>query len=225
MKTNRIYCCPPGLVAGVLTLVSASLMMCQSPPPASMRSLLNADTPPERVKDLLFATILTTCPIQRTSSTATFFPHPKGDLYHSGVLYEYRNAWKKLVPMKLTEANRLYGLQFKGVAVLGASVYQFMDPNPPGDRKRAWSGWEDMQPPRIDLNPILSESLSGAENGVLVMMEKRNNEWFFSMWTGHLLSGHVKKDFDPDSFAAHKASCAVLTSADPYSAGLTPLQW
>lgn len=109
----------------------------QSQPHASMRSLLNSQTPPDRVKDLLFATILTTCPVPGSASPTTFFYDEKSLWGHGRqTLFEYRSAWNQLYPDPLTEADKLNGIQFKGPAVLGAPAFRYLD-------GRRWSSWEE----------------------------------------------------------------------------------
>jgi hypothetical protein len=86
-------------------LLIASMIMGQSRPrqssptenqkPASMRPALTSEVSPERAKDLLFATILTTCPVPGEGSAAVFFYDDMGlKVGHTGpkTLFEYRNT-------------------------------------------------------------------------------------------------------------------------------------
>src|SRR5579862_727410 len=112
------------LIVTSVALLIPSMMMGQSrplqPSPAenqksgSMRPALTSEASSERVKDLLFATILTTCPVPGEGSPAVFFYDEMGlKVGRTGpkTLFEYRNTWTKLYPYPLREADRLNGIQ------------------------------------------------------------------------------------------------------------------
>jgi hypothetical protein len=89
---------------------------------------------PESVAVTMWSKILTTCPVPKATSTATFFAVPGKDVY------EYRGTWTKYFPKKITEADRLNGVQLQGMAVFGASLLRVMESRRGG---REWSSWSD----------------------------------------------------------------------------------
>jgi hypothetical protein len=132
--------------------------------------------------------------------TFIFYPeHNPFDFYGLRDLYkEFSGAWTKFVSLDLTEADRLNGIQSRGMAVLGGTALRKFD------RKR-WSEWRDLSHAAIPRSLLDSNG-----DQVIVVMEKRNNRWCFK-------AGSAESSFDPDSFAASKKSCSILTSANPRS--------
>jgi hypothetical protein len=208
----------PKKVAASIVLVSAAVMMCQSQPqPVSMRKL-TAQTSPERVADLLFETILTTCPVPGSTSPAVFFYDDTGlKVGRTGpkTLFEYRGSWTKLYPYPIREADKLNGVQYKGLAVLGAPAVRYVE-----DRDRAAARhWPPSFQARSELRP--SDQIiynSGAEHSNSVMLAltivKKNNQWFIGQgWDPDLERAAV----DLDTIALHKKSCSVAMSANPLS--------
>jgi hypothetical protein len=206
----------------MVTLASSSLLVGQTGEPtssrsqgkrqsqASMRNALNAHTSPERVKDLLLANILSTCPLPGSTSPAVF-------VYRNHSLEEYRGAWNRLVPFNLTEADRLNGIQYKAWVVMSGSSFRRFDAY-----KGQWSSWASARDLEQQTTP---SALARGSNrnmlfaglhqmqGFAVSMEKKNNQWSFRIeWDG---GGPL----DPDTLSAEKLSCSAAMSANPLSSG------
>jgi hypothetical protein len=184
--------------------------------PASMRPALTSEASPERVKDLLFATILTTCPVPGEGSPAVFFYDDTGlKVGRTGpkTLFEYRNTWTKLYPYPLREADRLNGIQYKGLAVLGAPAVRHFEYRQDRNAQRQWQSWQS----RSELKPgedIIYNSSVDHSNSVMLAFTivKKNNQWsILHGWDPYLERAPV----DPDTIAARKKSCGVAMSASP----------
>jgi hypothetical protein len=160
---------------------------------------------PEAVAEKMWQKILTKCSISGTLSLATFFVQPSGES-----VAEYRDAWTKLVPEQLTEADRLNGVQYRGFAIVGAPTYRYT----PGS-SRQWSEWRSISSRSQTAYMHFRDPLWGSIiwEGVLILIEQRNHQWMFSLWDGGELTN--SRVFNPDLLAAEKRSCAVLTTANP----------
>jgi hypothetical protein len=83
-----------------------------------------------RARERFAETIVTTYPVVGSPSPAMFFYDENGAwgreprVVVRRTLFEYRGAWNKLYQYQLTEADKLNGIQFKGLAVLGAPAVQ-----------------------------------------------------------------------------------------------------
>ena len=64
----------------------------------------------------LWRAVTTACPIQGSASAATFFEQPIYG-FNKGRLNEFLDAWTKILPLEITEADRPNGVQFRGTAV------------------------------------------------------------------------------------------------------------
>lgn len=212
-------------VIALLTMISTALMTGQSKsqPQRSMHGALSAQTPAERVKDLLFETIVTTCPVGGSSSPAMFFYDENGAwgreprVVVRRTLFEYRGAWNKLYQYPLREADKLNGIQFKGLAVLGAPAvraFEYYDDLPALQQK--WSSWESRSNLRPASEIIYNGNIEGSSAVVLaVTMLKRNNEWSFRVGWGEPDARH---SFDPDTVASQQKPCSVAINSTPLSA-------
>ncbi|MDP8983014.1 MAG: hypothetical protein M3O35_20755 [Acidobacteriota bacterium] len=177
-------------------------------PRAAFQSSLNSTTSPERVKDLLFVAIVASCPVAESPSPDLFY-------YKKGTLYQVRRAWTRLYPEALTEADKLNGIQYKGLAALGAPLYRhitYTEHHSSGPWE--WTPWADAS----KLIPTATEMLSGSHAKSLsslveaINMVKKDNRWSFSIaWEV------FDTDIDPDVLNATKRPCSVATSARPFA--------
>jgi hypothetical protein len=113
-------------VAFVVLIAASGSAVCQTPPTAPTKSSV-APTSPEAVATSVWKKILTTCPVQGSGGTATFFTYAWFDEIYSAPRewrFEYRDAWTRLFSRDLTAADKLNGLQFHGVALLSAPLYR-----------------------------------------------------------------------------------------------------
>lgn len=211
--------CLRALVATSITLVSAPLVICQSParpsplrqnqPHASMQSSEAAPSSPESVAASMWQKVAITCrvEIQGQLKPVTFFDYSHNAAFPIGLmgrLVEYGGAWTKLISVPLTEADRLNGIQYHGMSILGGTVRRIY-PYP-----REWSEWRDISHERLPKSLVDYDYDWEFSELVIVVIEKRNDQWLFK--------GPFRKDsFDLDALTANKRSCATLSSANPRS--------
>jgi hypothetical protein len=161
--------------------------------------------------------ITTTCSVvsQGRKETMTFLFYPK-EMRDSGTgnfgLVEYSGAWTKLISMEVTAADKLNGIQFHGMAVLGGEARRHIY-----DGLYDWSAWKQVQ--RQDIPGSVHQYLYGTgqtREFVLFVLEEQNNQWLFKV---PLSSGGVamrlSNPINMDSFATNKKSCAELTLPNP----------
>jgi hypothetical protein len=155
-------------------------------------------------------TVLTTCPVPgEPGKNATFYEYQKGQL-----LEEFRGVWTtKSLPESLTEADRLNGYQYKGVAFLGFSAVRFFSSGPT-------ASWEPFRPGTVAMNVVTSKGAGyrderkydyrvGTQDVEPVRIFKLKGEWYFKVLHG--------TEFTPDSLSREfvKRACTQLTSANP----------
>jgi hypothetical protein len=134
-----------------------------------------------------------------------------------GTLYEYRSSWKRFFPQPINEADKLNGIQFRGLAVFGAPTSRqfFQGSTDPADRK--WDHWEtygDRITSAADAaNANRLDSWSGVK--LKITLVKSNNKWSYVPGDVRWISD---ASFDPDAVAAEKRSCRAAVSAAPFAA-------
>jgi hypothetical protein len=206
-------------ISVAITLASASLLFCQSPPPQSpvrrsqphpsMQSSGVAPTSPESVAASMWQKVAITCQveIQGQLKPVTFFDYSHDTAFPIGLmgrLVEYSGAWTKLISVPLTEADRLNGIQYHGMNILGGTARRIY-PYP-----REWSEWRDISHERLPKSLVDYDYHWDHSELVIVVIEKRNNQWFFK--------GPFRKDsLDLNALAVNKRSCSTLSSANPRS--------
>jgi hypothetical protein len=211
--------CLRAVVAASITLVSAPLIVCQSPPPQSplrsnqphalKQSSGAAPTSPESIAASMWQKVAITCQveIQGQLKPVTFFDYSHSTAFPIGLmgrLVEYGGAWTKLISVPLTEADRLNGIQYHGMNILGGTARRIY-PYP-----REWSEWRDISHERLPKSLVDYDYNWEHSELVIVVIEKRNNQWLFK--------GPFRKDsLDLDSFAVNKRSCSTLASTNPKS--------
>jgi hypothetical protein len=158
--------------------------------------------------------VLVKCPIQGSTSPTTFFSYPKGkqDPPKWAHFKEIREAWTKLLPEELSAADRLNGVQFRGFALLGGSATRSFPQ--PFKSPEQWEQWEDISKDKPNTATFYRKATEIEWLGVFISIEQRDQHWSFRVHEG----GFVHRSFDPDSMAADKRSCAVLTTANPLKA-------
>jgi len=192
-------------------LIVPQLLLSQ-PQETARTSIRSSDTP-EAISDVLWKHALRTCPIN--SSQDKRKPDISGFYLDFAMglkptLVEYRNPWTKVLPDDLSNADRLNGIQWRGVTVLGADAYRSIRSDPRYST-RAWSEWIDMAYGKEAILKVLATG--SGWGGVIIRMEKRNNQWSFNL-PGAL--GVVNEKFDPDAAAARRLSCERSFKADPF---------
>jgi hypothetical protein len=171
---------------------------------------------PEAVVAELWQKLLITCPVPREpGKTATFYGNPEDRR-----LFELRDAKTTLAPKRLTEADRLNGIQFAGAAAVLYSTYRYFSTKKGifyGETPGRWS-------PFVDAITMNKMGTDGGKVSILqVDVERRNGKWSFK------LSGEMPDtggEYNLDDFSqvailsqvAIKKSCAALTSANPFAA-------
>ena len=157
----RTFAVIAALIGGYDTAV------CQTRQKAETGNVRSALAPsPQAVAAEMWRKLLTTCP--GSSSTDAFFTRPD-----NGDLFEFRGAYMKLVPMELTEADRLNGIQFRGFAVLRTSAYRLLVD------QGHWSEWSSGEAV-VTIGPGTPWELDGTDwSSVVVRIERRNNQWSF----------------------------------------------
>jgi len=189
-----------------------------------------APASPEAAAEFLWRTILTTQCQGSGPSPVTFYGQPappRGE----GVIYEFRDSWTKVLPSRpLDEADRLNGLQFTGVAILGYSSYRSMAPVGAGSTDTPhWSSFENGTNKRSAIKSpkdlwccvLWSDPLPHYDQGMTVNMEENKGQWSFTLETlgplsdKHAISSDMRFRKDTLQDAAVKRSCAALTSANP----------
>jgi len=185
-------------MAVIITLASAQLALGQTSSGGkitkSMRSELTPQTSPERVKDLLLATMFTTCSVPGSADPTMF--------YYSGLFFEYRKPWSRLIPLNLTESDKLNGIQYHGLVVVSGSSYRSFS-------GREWSSWDASDLKSVSTPRLLAEARH-QYSGAVLEIEKKNNEWNFRFSS---LVGSI----DPDEYGAKKRSWGMAMSSNPLS--------
>ncbi|MDP8983013.1 MAG: hypothetical protein M3O35_20750 [Acidobacteriota bacterium] len=211
------------MVVAMLTFVSTKITVGQVGTPKSstnqnqphISSQNSGATPasPEALAASLWQKMTTTCQVnvQGQMKTMTFIYYPAHHPFKVGNVteefVEYSGAWTKFVPLRLTEADRLNGIQFQGMAILGGTAWRQSD-----SLQKEWSEWRDLRdvklPKWLGGEGDSASFDSGSDAFEMVKIEKRNNQWSLKL---PFSEGSV----DPDFFAARKKSCALLTRASP----------
>ena len=195
---QKIYLCR--LVSTFLLLVSAPLVLSQNSKSGTPPGQLT----PEVVAASLWKTISVVCPVPG-GSPATFIAFPNNQTHFyplAGLLIEYRGAWTKFATTPLTEADRLNGIQFQGLAMMGATAERSAKPWMPKS-SRIWSEWTDTSHETMP-RTLVEQSQWDFLKSTIVVVEKRANGWSYKL----LNRGET---FDPDSFTSDKHSCADLS--------------
>jgi hypothetical protein len=217
---KQFGCSRPSVVSALL-IVACGTACCQSPASDPSQKSGVAPTSPEAVAASVWKKILTTCPVQGSGETTTFFTYAWFDQLYSTPRewrFEYREAWTRLFSRDLTAADKLNGLQFDGFAVLFGALYRFSaaghwDPWKDGVGRNAadtlrpnWEGYSGVEllanhyqsvPPGFKLDLLW---------GVRVILVERGGRWRF----GYVAPDGGTSEFDPDTVAAKKKSCDSL---------------
>jgi hypothetical protein len=165
---------------------------------------------PEAVAAVIWRTILTTCPISGAATPAMFYVEPDSDLY------EFRNAWTRLVPRTLTDADKLNGVQFIGMAAFGGTSFRTIQRLPLPGTARQWSSFE-VGPKNMNAVKSYDDLYRYRDtNYKSVNMEKRNGRWSLELYS--LSGGMGHYSLDTLAQVAIKKSCAELMSANPFAA-------
>lgn len=184
-----------------------------SQPQETARASIKSSDTPQVVSDVLWKHALRTCPVngsqdKRKPAISGFYLDFAMGL--KPTLVEYRNPWTTVFSDKLSEADRLNGIQFRGMTVLGADAYRSI-PSDPSYTTRAWSEWQEMA---FGKDAVVKMIATGSPwGGVVIRMEKRNDQWSFVL-PGPL--GVVNEKFDPDATAAQRLSCERSFKKDPF---------
>jgi hypothetical protein len=166
-----------------------------------------ASNSPEAVAATMWQKIMTACPVQGSAKPAMFYEQDVYDLLDKLVghrVLEFRDTWTVYYANNVSEADRLNGIRFRGLAALGYSAYRdisFDSRNPLAPR--AWAQFEGGTATRTEPKGTHASIMA-------VEIEQRNGQCFFKT--------PLQANFNPDSIAANKRSCAALTSADPFAA-------
>jgi hypothetical protein len=173
--------------------------------PTSWRLAISSSTSPEGVMDALFTAIVTNCGAPGSQTRDSFY-------FNDGTLYQMKRAWTRLYPERITEADRLNGIQFKGIAALGAPLYRRITYYSHHAGSWEWTPWVEAgnvvpTPREIEYGPTLRpKSLSTLVETVRI--ERVNGVWQFKP--------DVASHFDIDAIASQKKSCRVATSDNPF---------
>jgi hypothetical protein len=165
-------------------------------------SEVNDGTPPEKAADLVWAGIFTTC---GQSSYYTELRAPVGHSFSEMTIIEYKRLRRfPLEPLQLSPAERANGLQYKGIARVGATMWRaYTKRDPKG------SDWSD--------NPVFR-----------IRMTKYKGKWTFEAdaqpGCGHECSFGNSGTFYSDleeirvtgRLSNPKLSCSDIASADPF---------
>jgi len=211
------------VVVAMLTFVGTQLTVGQvgtsKSSPSQKRPYISSQnsgatpTSPEALAASLWQKITTTCQVnvQGQMKTVTFIYYPAHHPFKVGNVteefVEYIGAWTKFVSLRLTEADRLNGIQFQGMAILGGTAWRQSD-----SLQKGWSEWRDLRDVRLPKwlggEGDSTSFDSGSDAFEMVKIEKRNNQLSLKL---PFSEGSV----DPDFFASRKKSCAELTRATP----------
>jgi len=187
----------------VATLATAQLAMGQVPsstkPQArkSLHSELTPQTSPERVKELLLATMFTTCSRAGSALPTMFLNHIS--------LHEYDDTWSKLLPLPIGNAERLDQIQYRGLLVVGSSAWRYFSGGKWTERVNSGARIRGATAKEILENEYISDW-----GDVVILIEKKNSKWFFEL-RGSLTNLYPS---DPDDFPA-KVSCGAAMSDNP----------
>jgi hypothetical protein len=186
----------PSAAAVFVAYCAVGVLTGQNQPNASMRRALTAQTSPERVKELLLTTMFTTCPRPGAALPTMFLKQTS--------LHEYDDAWTKLIPLPLSNAERLDRIQYRGLVVVGGAAWRYF-PSTDGE----WSRRVDSRHiGRATTRELLYYAATFKFEGAVILIEKKNNEWSFT------LNG-PESFIEPDEFSPKKISCSAAMSDNP----------
>ncbi|HTB11107.1 MAG TPA: hypothetical protein VK752_06040 [Bryobacteraceae bacterium] len=182
--------------------------------PVSSQNSVSSPTSPEALAALLWQKMTMTCQVDvgGQMKTMTFIYYPGNNPVQVGSrdeVIEFGGAWTIFVPQQLKEVDRLNGIEFRGMAVLGGTArrQRFED---------RWGEWVDLSDVRRSLPDWLggkgggSHSIMWGHDLEMYEIDKQNGQWVFRV-------PFRNDSFDPDFFAVRKKSCEVLTSIKPRS--------
>jgi len=128
----------------------------------------------ETVASALWQKFSVACPIPG-ESPATFvaFPHERSPSLITE-LVEFRGAWKKVVSLNLTEADRLNGVQARAIALMGGSAAR---KSKDWEGSLTWSAWRDISKKSI---PETLKDLNYRDiyAPIVLVIEKHNDQWY-----------------------------------------------
>jgi len=120
-------------------------------------------------------------------------------------LVEFRGAWRKVVPLTLTEADRLNGVQSRAMALIGGAAIRTSRHWVNGIN---WSDWRDITKKSI---PATLKDLNFGDiyAPIVLVIEKHDNRWFCTHrpWS--------KEMFELSSLDPVPLSCATLIHEHP----------
>jgi len=204
-------------IANALIIIEVCTAACSWAQVQNNRSAVGS---PEAAAASFWQTIAKSCPVQG-ESTPSLFLRWNGD---PGSLIEYRESIKRLSPPKLTKADELNGIRYKGYAGFSGAAFRTFDPSNGG-----WSKWQTGAPVGALINKLADDS--HPEGGWpfywIFSMENTNDRWTFRLTNrDRFVSDRVKDVFyhlllgEPLNLAAlsgaaPQLSCAELTSQNP----------
>jgi hypothetical protein len=179
---------------------------------ASPLSAVTQQSTPQAVVSALWNTIFRVCPVPGSSPLehSSFYA---GSPRQNRVLYEYRetpDTKDTIFPDELKTADRLNGIEWRGLAKWYAGAYRTWE-----DGGSGWSEWKGMTKEDIDPAQLLA-SLGGrplAGNLIFFLEKKRGNGSIEVVSVS--LGGMRRESFEPDEYWATRPTCEVATSSNP----------
>jgi hypothetical protein len=208
----------------VMIVTACHTASCQAPPKGASQHFQAKQHPSnegEGIAETMWEKILTTCQVPGSAISTTFFHRMEyrahayaASLFGRDTLFEYRGTWRRFYARPITEADRLNGVQFNGLAIIGATAVRSISNNKlPSDK---WSVWESRTAKLPSPKDALDYEVLTLWDSVMlkVTIMKVNNKWIY-------FASDVPRDdisFDPDTISTERRSCSDAMSAAPFAA-------
>jgi len=212
------------LTTAVITLFAvggtASCQPQTKPAAKDSRAARQPSSEGEALAETMWENILTSCQVPGSTTPTMFFHRMEykthtyeASLFGRETLFEYRSTWKRFYSLPITEADRLNGIQFNGLAIFGArAVRHSYNDKPPSETWSAWEGRTEKIPSPAD---VLHYGVLQLWDSVMlkVTLSKVNDKWIY------YASDVPREDisFDPNNISALKLTCAAASRANPFS--------
>jgi hypothetical protein len=158
---------------------------------------------PEVIAAAAWQRITTTC--QENGQKITLLSLPDDALSDSYRLMAYSDAWTKYVPMQVTAADKLNGIELHGMAILGGAARKHVYRN-----GKEWSEWITAGPQLPD-SPFQYVFGPGEHKRYFMfVMEERSHQWLFKVPHQGLDRVNLSEAIDLDALTTKKQACDAL---------------